>query len=158
MLLSPTATTGHLPDGSPISNLLGNCRTVRSHSTARRAHRTGAEHRDPAGHARFTSPRLADSIGTSGAATLPVQPTRTHYNLDTTAARLSGRSPSHLSELRLFPYNRPGFTVNSTRPQPVPRAAVLLMSLACSTGPSELRITLHSSGALCLAGGPTRTA
>ena len=47
-------------------------------------------------------------------------------------------------ELRLFPRNRPGFTVNSTRPQPVSRAAVPLISLACSTGPPESGTTLHS--------------
>ena len=39
-LLSPTAATGHPLDGSPTSNLLWNCRTARSHSPTRRAHRT----------------------------------------------------------------------------------------------------------------------
>ena len=51
-------------------------------------------------------------------------------------------APSH-RELRLFPHNRPGFTVNSTRPQPVSRAAVPLIPLACSTGPPEAETTLH---------------
>ena len=47
-------------------------------------------------------------------------------------------------EPRLFSCNRPGFIVTSTRPQPVPRAAVPLISLACSTGPPEPGTTLHS--------------
>ena len=40
MLLLPTAMTGHLPNGSPMSNLPWNGRTARSHSPTRRAHRT----------------------------------------------------------------------------------------------------------------------
>ena len=47
-------------------------------------------------------------------------------------------------EPRLFSCNRLGFIVTSTRPQPVPRAAVPLISLACSTGPPEPGTTLHS--------------
>ena len=39
-LLSSTAATGHLLDGSPASNLLWNCRTARSHSPTYRTHRT----------------------------------------------------------------------------------------------------------------------
>ena len=51
-----------------------------------------------------------------------------------------------VSDEQLFPYTRPGFTVISTRPQPVSRAAVPLTSLACGTGPSEPRTTPHSPG------------
>ena len=45
MLLSSTATTGHMLDGSPMSSLLRNCRTARSHSPARRARRTSRTQR-----------------------------------------------------------------------------------------------------------------
>ena len=59
-----------------------------------------AERREHAGHAGFPLPRQADSVSASGTATFPVQSTRLHYNLDTTAARLTCHSPSHLSRVQ----------------------------------------------------------
>ena len=59
-----------------------------------------AERREHAGHAGFLPPRLAYSSNASRAAALPVQPARLHWDLDTTASRLSCRSPSHLSRVQ----------------------------------------------------------
>ena len=61
---------------------------------------------------------------------------------DATACSLSDAAQAFA--VPLFSCNRPGFIVTSTRPQPVSRAAVPLISLACSTGPPESGTTLHS--------------
>ena len=71
-----------------MSNLLRNCRTAGA-TLLRAGHIGRAEHGKHAGHAGFPLPRQADSVSASGTATFPVQSTRLHCNLDTTAARFS---------------------------------------------------------------------
>ena len=80
----------------------------------RAGHIGRAERREHAGHAGFPLPRLAHGISASGAAALPAQPARLHWELDTTAARFPCRSSSHLSRVQ---HRTTGVRVHTTFPR-----------------------------------------
>ena len=99
MLLLPTAMTGHLPNGSPMSNLPWNGRTARSHSPTRRTQRTSRTQRTR-GHAGVPPHKQTESISAAGTAAHPCNRPGFTVAIDTAAARPSCRSLSHLSHVQ----------------------------------------------------------